>query len=373
LVLLSIGVFAVAALEAQPHPDWLLIQTGPDANNVKWMSPAEVEKLPELAGSNHGTPFMDVTNHPNVYTVPEGNSTYALDLATQVEVDHVASFIKLENPQSNLQYLTGVSSSLQNRRHNTADGAAASRWIRDIMAGYCSAYDRSGRCSAEVYNHQRTPQPSVIARRLGSRNPQQVVIIGAHLDSIAGANNRAPGADDDGTGTITVMEAFRAFLEAGIDNGITLEFQLYAAEEVGLWGSQEIADAYRDRGINVKSMVQFDMNGCCAAGRGFTRGTRYNVCTDAAFTNTALTARLRTVISAYGDLEQGNFQYGYAASDHASFARAGFPACHVKENVNYPPIHSPNDVYENIDFVYLGSFVRVALGFAITEAEARFV
>ncbi len=40
-------------------------------------------------------------------------------------------------------------------------------------------------------------------------------------------------------------------------------------------------------------LAQFDMNGCCAAGRGLTRGTRYNVCTDAAFTNSALTARLR--------------------------------------------------------------------------------
>jgi len=338
------------------------------------MAPEEVEKLSDtLAGPHHGVPFMDITEHPEVFPVVEsGNTSQAIYSAN--EINHAMSFIDLSNPQENLQYLTGVVGPLQNRRHNTADGAAAARWIRDIMQGYCDQLDRSGRCSVSTFTSPRTPQLSVILRREGSNNPnRQVVIIGGHLDSIAGSNVRAPGADDDGSGTVTVMEAARAFLAAGTDNALTLEFQLYAAEEVGLWGSGDLANSYRTRGINVKSMVQFDMNGCCAAGRGLTRGTRYNVCTDAAFTNSALTARLRTVITNFGDLPQGNFQYGYAASDHASFARAGFPACHVKENVGYPPIHSPNDVYANIDFVYLGSFVRVAIGFAITESNARVI
>jgi len=233
---LLVGCLAACALAiSSPQPGWRLIQTGEDPLNAQWMAPEEVEKLSDtLAGPHHGVPFMDITEHPEVFPVVEsGNTSQAIYSAN--EINHAMSFIDLSNPEENLQYLTGVVGPLQNRRHNTADGAAAARWIRDIMQGYCDQLDRSGRCSVSTFTSPRTPQLSVILRREGSNNPnRQVVIIGGHLDSIAGSNVRAPGADDDGSGTVTVMEAARAFLAAGTDNALTLEFQLYAAEEVGL-------------------------------------------------------------------------------------------------------------------------------------------
>lgn len=236
------------------------------------------------------------------------------------------------------------------------------------MSEYCLQYAPS-RCTARLYTHARTNQPSTVTTLTGSGTSNERILIGAHEDSTASGNS-APGSDDDGSGSVTVMEAMRAFLEAGLDNDITIEFQTYAAEEVGLWGSADIAADYANSNVAVRGMLQFDMNGCCSASSGLNRGTRYSICTDAAFTDTALTNRLRSVISSYGDLPSQDFTYGRAASDHASFARNGFPAAHVKEDVSYQPIHTANDVYGNIDFDYLESFVKIALGFAIEESGA---
>ena len=51
----------------------------------------------------------------------------------------------------------------------------------------------------------------MIAKFAGTNSSLPAVIFGAHLDSIAsGVNGRAPGADDDGSGSVTLLEALRA-------------------------------------------------------------------------------------------------------------------------------------------------------------------
>jgi leucyl aminopeptidase len=89
------------------------------------------------------------------------------------------------------------------------------------------------------------------------------LIIGAHQDS----TNLlpflpAPGADDDGSGTVSILEAFSVLLHQGwspAPNSGALEFMWFSAEEGGLLGSQEVARAYRNNNRVVSGMVQFDM------------------------------------------------------------------------------------------------------------------
>lgn len=73
---------------------------------------------------------------------------------------------------------------------------------------------------------------------------------------------RAPGADDDGSGTVTVMEDFRVLLTdkriANTENVNVIQFHWYAAEE-GLLGSQAIFLDYKQDRKVVKAMVQMDM------------------------------------------------------------------------------------------------------------------
>lgn len=78
-------------------------------------------------------------------------------------------------------------------------------------------------------------------------------------------NGREPGADDDGSGTITILEVLpvllgsRGDLEGKAEN--TIEFHWYSAEEGGLLFSQYIFLEYEKTERDVKAMLQQDMTG----------------------------------------------------------------------------------------------------------------
>lgn len=58
-----------------------------------------------------------------------------------------------------------------------------------------------------------------------------------------------------------VLESLRAISDSGFAPKRTIEFQWYAAEEVGLRGSAAIAQAYRNNDVNVVGMLNFDVPG----------------------------------------------------------------------------------------------------------------
>lgn len=67
---------------------------------------------------------------------------------------------------------------------------------------------------------------------------------------------RSPGADDDGSGTVTILEIFRALVNTGFRPQRPVEFHWYSAEEAGLLGSQAIAQNYEKKGVDVLAMIQ---------------------------------------------------------------------------------------------------------------------
>jgi len=104
--------------------------------------------------------------------------------------------------------------------------------------------------------------PSVIATFKGTDATAPRTILGAHLDSINGSNptsGKAPGADDDGSGVVNLMEAFRALATSGFKPVSTVEFHFYAGEEAGLLGSNAIATAYKNARTQVKAYMNLDM------------------------------------------------------------------------------------------------------------------
>lgn len=69
----------------------------------------------------------------------------------------------------------------------------------------------------------------------------------------------APGADDDGSGSVTILESYRALLAADFHPQKTVEFHWYSAEEGGLLGSQAVAKDYQSRNANVIAMSQVSL------------------------------------------------------------------------------------------------------------------
>ncbi|KAG1241037.1 hypothetical protein G6F68_017079 [Rhizopus microsporus] len=74
-------------------------------------------------------------------------------------------------------------------------------------------------------------------------------------------SGRAPGADDDGSGTVTILEAFRSLVQNGFKPERSVEFHWYSGEEGGLLGSQAVSSKYQQQGKKVVGMLQNDMTG----------------------------------------------------------------------------------------------------------------
>jgi leucyl aminopeptidase len=109
-------------------------------------------------------------------------------------------------------------------------------------------------------------QFSIISRIPGKSN--RTIVLGAHQDSInlfLPSILAAPGADDDGSGTVTILEALRGLLQSDtVAQGKapnTIEFHWYSAEEGGMLGSQAIFSQYKQDRRDVKAMLQQDMTG----------------------------------------------------------------------------------------------------------------
>lgn len=108
-------------------------------------------------------------------------------------------------------------------------------------------------------------QPSI--RAIIPGKSEKIVAVGAHQDSINGNNpqGEAPGADDNGSGSMTILEALTALVSdqkiAGGEAANTLEFHWYAGEEEGLLGSQDIFQQYSQEGKEVVAMLNQDMTG----------------------------------------------------------------------------------------------------------------
>jgi leucyl aminopeptidase len=233
-------------------------------------------------------------------------------------------------------------SAFPNRRYNQPSGLESANWIKNRWTQFSNA--RGNITSVEFVNHPPnvSPQPSVVMTIRGSRFPDEVVVLGAHQDSInlGGQTLPAPGADDDASGVACLTEIIRVLTAKVFRPERTVKFMAYAAEEVGLRGSDAIAASYRAANTNVVGVLQLDMTNY----RG-SQGFDMVMITD--FTNAAQNQFIRDLITTYQPgLLVTNSACGYACSDHASWNNRNYPASFPFEapfgNDN-PFIHTAND------------------------------
>ena len=210
-------------------------------------------------------------------------------------------------------------SDFQNRLYNSAHGVAASDWLfqhwKQLAAG------RSWMRASQV-THSGWPQKSVKLRIAGSGNAAETVVLGAHLDSISGnasAEVRAPGADDDASGVAALTEIIRVMADSSYRPRRSIEFIAYAAEEVGLRGSQQIARQYQRQAKPVVGVLQLDMTAF--------QGDLTDLWLYTDFTNAAQNQFVADLAAGYlPQLSVGYDRCGYACSDHASWTGRGFAA-----------------------------------------------
>jgi len=212
----------------------------------------------------------------------------------------------------------------------------------------------------DLISHASTPQKSIRVSIQGSTKPNEYVIFGAHLDSInswGGPLKPAPGADDNASGSASLLEALRVLI-AQAQPQRTIEFFWYAGEESGLLGSAEIAESYKTDKKNVISVLQLDMT-------MFPGDGEFKITSISDFTSPWLRDYLRAINTTYLNVEILDDKCGYGCSDHASWYRRGFPTLmptEAKFNSMFNFIHTEKDVISSVmSFEHSLIFSKIAL------------
>ncbi|MBB5203126.1 leucyl aminopeptidase [Inhella inkyongensis] len=255
-------------------------------------------------------------------------------------------------------------SGFTNRYYQTTAGVQASDWLKQRWTTLAAG--RSD-ITVEQYTHAGWKQKSVIATIQGTDNAAEVVVLGGHLDSTLSSGvsetSRAPGADDDASGVASVTEVLRVLAASGYKPRRTLKFMAYAAEEVGLRGSAEIAKAHATAGINVVGVMQLDMTNYKGSANDIYIYTDYTDSTQNGFVTNLITSYLPT-------LKVGTDRCGYGCSDHASWTAQGYVASFPFEATfsgSNPHIHTANDTFANSgnQAEHALKFAKLALAYAV--------
>jgi Zn-dependent M28 family amino/carboxypeptidase len=187
----------------------------------------------------------------------------------------------------------------------------------------------------------------VVAELKGTVRPDDIFVVGGHMDSIAWDNDtNAPGADDNASGSAGVLEL--AHILADTHPEATIRFVLFSGEEQGLYGSKAYVDLLKKNGElgKVKAMLNLDMI-------AFDKSGPLQVMLEGKAISHGLSDRLQAYAAAFApDLEVNRTDNAWG-SDHMPFLDRNVPATLTIEfeYEDNGQEHSPRDVFEicNID------------------------
>ncbi|QTV06903.1 M20/M25/M40 family metallo-hydrolase [Faecalibacter bovis] len=260
------------------------------------------------------------------------------------------------------------------RFHTRAEANVAAQDLKNRWEALIAQSGRQDDVSVRIVDHVNTPMKSVVLTINGNELASEYVIIGGHLDSTVSGSNKAvaPGADDNASGIATITEAARVLLNNNFKPKRTVEIMAYAAEEIGLVGSNEIATAYANEGKNVIGYVQFDMTAYKGSTEDVYLATDY-------FIDNTLNLFLIELMEEYNSTGNHQFTYGttrcnYGCSDHYSWAMNSYPAAFPFEasfNESNYLIHTPNDTYTNLGETpsHSAKFTKLAIEFLVEAAK----
>ena len=360
----SIGTDALEAAQAISGAHVAVVASEADVAVIQ-IDAAELPRLAELMHAEFGRcggfmlhDSLDDARAALHATVSTTKVDYTLDRAALV----TAVLPQLEAER--IRATIGELSAMKTRFYESESGAAASVWLRDRWRSFSPRAD----VTVELVDHGWA-QKSVVLTIPGTTRASEVVVIGGHLDSISpgGKLGAAPGADDDASGIATLTEVARVLLASDVRPERTLKFMAYAAEEVGLRGSQAIVRDYTKRKIDVVGALQLDMTNY--------QGSEKDIWLMKDFASAPQNAFLIQLIDTYVGATWGQDACGYGCSDHASWYRAGVPASmpfEARFRDHNKRIHSRDDTLETSgnNAAHALKFARLAAAYAIELGKA---
>ena len=276
-----------------------------------------------------------------------------------------------------------------NRFYKSEYGVEASNWIYEQLdflktqaVDMIEDFDVEDKISVLKVKHQSFPQESVMLKIKGkaTEDTSNAVIIGSHIDSINLLFPyllRAPGVDDNATGTCINYLIIKTYLEALVSEAIDwpendIEFHFYAGEEGGLLGSLDVFKNYKESQKTVMSVLVLDQIGHPDKKR------EMGLMTD--FVSPDMIDFLELLIKTYTSIDNDNHvkyikdKCGYGCSDHASAYKHGFPSGMLSESslkTDNKFTHSVFDTIDRIDFKWLIHYYRIGVSYLLELSDHK--
>ncbi len=230
--------------------------------------------------------------------------------------------------------------------------------VQDIAAQFVLEKFQEFGYQARYQNYSSTGR-NVLGYKIGTRYPDKKYIICAHYDNMPTAAI-APGADDNASGVVAVLEAAR--LLADFPTEYTIEFAIWDEEEIGLIGSAAYADSAAANGDQILGVLNYDMI-------AWDSNNDFKLTLGTNTLSQNLTNEYQDVMRIYTPELNWNYT-SIEASDHASFWNQNYPALLAIEE--YPGdfnayYHTPQDAFDILNITFFTRMVQAAVAGLASE------
>lgn len=225
---------------------------------------------------------------------------------------------------------------------------------------------------------------NVLAFIEGSEKPEEILVISSHYDHVGIQNGKIhPGADDDGTGSVALLEiaeAFQLAIKDGYRPKRSILFLHVTAEEIGLLGSRFYTDqqpifplenTITNLNIDMIGRVDFtykekeDQNYVYLIGSDKLSSQLHN-------TSERVNSELNLLHLDYTYNDENDPNRFYYRSDHYNFAKNNVP-CIFYFNGVHEDYHKPTDTPDKIDYELFSKRTRLifATAWELANADQR--
>jgi hypothetical protein len=207
-------------------------------------------------------------------------------------------------------------------------------------------------------------QYNIVCTQTGSSAPEEIYVVGGHWDSYCSPDpfNNAPGVDDNGTAVAATLEIARVMKLFNYQPEATIQFTLFAAEELGLFGSRFASAVARFGGVDIRYMLNMDMVANNPDNLPEVKVFRYLNFEWAGYCAADAVERYTDLsVVLPGDLMK-------SGSDSYPYWQQNFPSAYFEEYIFSPNWHLPSDTLGNCNVPY---FTKVTGGALATLVEQQ--
>ena len=230
--------------------------------------------------------------------------------------------------------------------------------IGNFTADRLEAACKKGETKAKIQSQCRIVDTvksfNVIGEIKGSEHPEQIVLVGGHLDSW----DVGEGANDDGTGCVQSIEVMRALKALKIQPKRTVRAVLFMNEENGLRGGLAYNDSAKANKEHHIIAIETDAGGFSPRGIGLEM-------------NRSRAEYLRSFRNLFLPYGVYDFEHEEGGADISPLHKDGVPAAGLMPDPQryFDLHHTNNDVFENVNHreLKLGAMTLAQFVFLLTE------